>query len=129
MPNQSGQALPMGEAQGDVERVRTILFGQQMRDYEQRFGAFQRDLTRLQGELERLGEELTAKDAEQSKKLQALRGEMQRADNEARDELRQTAQRLSEEKVDRALLDDLFIELGNHLKDGGALPRLLKGIE
>jgi septal ring factor EnvC (AmiA/AmiB activator) len=100
-----------------------------MRDYEQRFVAFQRDLTRFQGELERLGEELTAKDAEQSKKLQALRGEMQRADNEARDELRQTAQKLSDEKVDRALLGDLFIEIGNHLKDGGALPHLLTGIE
>jgi septal ring factor EnvC (AmiA/AmiB activator) len=129
MPDQSVPAAPLSQSQGDVERIRTILFGQQMRDYEQRFVAFQRDLTRFQGELERLGEELTAKDAEQSKKLQALRGEMQRADNEARDELRQTAQKLSDEKVDRALLGDLFIELGNHLKDGGALPHLLTGIE
>jgi len=38
-----------------------------------------------------------------------------------RDELRQTGQNLTAEKVDRVVLGELFIELGTHLKTGGSL--------
>jgi hypothetical protein len=47
MPNQPNPATPPTELPRDVERIRTILFGPQMREYEQRFQALQRDLTRL----------------------------------------------------------------------------------
>jgi DNA anti-recombination protein RmuC len=129
MPEPTGPTTPAGEAPADVERIRTILFGPQMRDYEQRFLTLQRDLERLQGELAHLSDQLAAQEADQNKKLQTLRSELQRADNEIRDELRQTAQKLTDDKVDRMTLGDLFIELGAHLKGGGSLPRLLKGIE
>ena len=111
---------PAGAAQ-EVDRIRDIIFGPQMRDYEQRFQAVQRDLGRLQQELDRLSEQLSEQDREQSKKLQALRGEMRQADDDLRDELRQTAQRLMTDKVDRAALGELFIDLGTHLKAGGSL--------
>lgn len=129
MPEQTGPATPAGESPADVERIRTILFGPQMRDYEQRFLTLQRDLERLQAELAHLSDQLAAQEADQTKKLQTLRSELQRADNDLRDELRQTAQKLTDDKVDRTTLGDLFIELGSHLKGGGSLPRLLKGIE
>ncbi len=114
-----------GTAQ-EVERIRDIIFGPQMRDYEQRFQAVQRDLSRLQQELDRLANQLSEQDREQGKKLQSLRGEMRQADDDLRDELRQKAQQLMTDKVDRIALGDLFIELGTHLKAGGALADLLQ---
>ncbi len=192
-----------------VERIRDIIFGPKMRDYEQRFEAVMRDIGRLQQELDRLSEQLTARDAAQSRNLQALRQELRQADDELktalkaetgrltaqlaeqdaahttgmknlrqelqqadselqaalkaeigrldtgltdqaaahetalqnlrlelrkadaelRDELRMIAQRLTDEKADRTMLGDLFIELGNHVKAGGSLADLLQGLD
>ena len=53
---------------------------------------------------------------------------MRRADDGLRDELRQTAQRLTNDKVDRVALGELFIELGTHLKTGGSLADVLKDL-
>lgn len=192
-----------------VDRIRDIIFGPTMRDYDQRFEGVQRDLSRLQTELDRLNELLAVKDAAQAKNLQAVRQELRQAntdlrtearnelarltaqladqntaqtgqlqslrdelreadrllhdeltaglgrldaqltdqataqseslqtvrqelrsaDADLRDELRQIAQRLTDTKTDRSLLGDLFIELGNHIKGGGGLTELLKGLE
>ncbi len=78
-----------------VDRIRDIIFGPKMRDYEQRFEAMVRDLGRLQGELDRLGEQLAAKDAAQAKQLQAARQEARQADGELRGELKAEAARLA----------------------------------
>lgn len=192
-----------------VERVRDIIFGPKMRDYDQRFEAVARDLGRLQQEIDRLSEQLAAKDTAQGRNLQALRQEVRQGDSELktalkadvsrlgtqlseqgaahntaaqalrqelqqadsdlqaalkaevdqlnsqladhaaaqetslqnlrqelrkadadlREELRQIAQRLTDDKTDRAMLGDLFIELGNHVKTGGSLADLLQGLE
>jgi hypothetical protein len=53
---------------------------------------------------------------------------MRQADDDLRDELRQTAQQLTNDKVDRLSLGELFIELGTHLKEGGTLSDLLQGL-
>jgi len=96
-----------------------------MRDYEGRFSAVMRDLERLQQEIDRLTEALAEQDTDHAKKMQALRQELRAADDGIRSELRDTAQRLTADKVDRVMLGDLLIELGTHLKaeDGlGSLP-------
>lgn len=191
-----------------VDRIRDIIFGPKMRDYEQRFEALVRDLGRLQGEIDRLGEQLTSKDAAQTKAIQGLRQELRQADGdlrsetkgelgrlasqvgeqnvaqttalgnlrqelsradtdlsdkttaqieglsvqmgeqdaahraqqeslrqelrkadaELREELRQIAQRLTDDKTDRSTLGELFIELGQHVKTGGSLTDLLKDL-
>jgi uncharacterized membrane-anchored protein YhcB (DUF1043 family) len=112
----------------EVERIRDIIFGPQMRDYTQKFQNVQRDLDRLQQELDDLSEQLVDQGSETGKKLQALRREMRKADDGLRDELRQTAEQLAGDKVDREVLGELFIELGNHLKTGGSLADLLKSV-
>ncbi len=192
-----------------VERIRDIIFGPKMRDYEQRFEVVLRDLSRLQQEIDRLNEQLAAKDAAQGRNLQALRQELnqasaeqegalkveagrlntalgelsatqntgaqnlrqelqktesdlraalkahtdrlsaqltdhasaqeasqqtlrqelRQADADLRDELRQVAQRLTDDKPDRAMLGELFIELGNHVKTGGSLVDLLQSLD
>lgn len=120
-------ASPVESAQ-EVDRIRDIIFGSQMRDYEERFQIVQRDLERLQQEIDRLAERLADQDTAQGKKLEGLRRDMRQANDERRDELRQTAQRLTTEKVDRAILGELFVELGVHLKSGGTLADLLQGL-
>lgn len=112
----------------DVDRIRDIIFGAQIREYEQKFQNVQRDLDRLQQDLDRLNEQLTDQGGSHNKKLQNLRQEMRQADDDLRGELRDTAQRLTTEKVDRLALGDLFVELGTHLKEGGSLSDLLKGL-
>jgi chromosome segregation ATPase len=192
-----------------VERIRDIIFGPKMRDYEQRFEALTRDLSRLQADLDNLAEQLTAKDATQTKNLQAarqelrqangdlrnelksevtrlsgqmaeqhtthanalqaarqdllqsdaamqselkaeleqlncalndhdtaqkstlqqLRQELRKADADLREELRQVMQRLTDDKTDRSMLGELFVELGNHVKSGGSLSDILQGLD
>jgi ElaB/YqjD/DUF883 family membrane-anchored ribosome-binding protein len=112
----------------EIHRIRDIIFGPQMRDYEQRFQMLQRDLERLQQEVDRLTGQLADQDGSQGKKLQSLRGEMRKADDGLRDEMRQTSQALTTDKVDRVTLGELFVELGEHLKVGGSLADMLKDL-
>ena len=129
MPNKKTDVAAQIDSGQEVDRIRDIIFGSQIKDYEQRFQNVQRDLNRLQQEFDQLNEQLTDQGSDQNKKVQNLRREMRQADDGLRDELRETAQTLSQDKVDRMALGDLFVELGNHLKNGGSLADLLKGLD
>jgi predicted RNase H-like nuclease (RuvC/YqgF family) len=112
----------------EVDRIRDIIFGSHMRTYDGNFQTIQRDLDRLQQEIERLNEKLIEQEESQSQKVQALEREIRKVDDRLRTELRETAQKLTDEKVDRQMLGDLFIELGNQLKSNGSLAGALKEI-
>jgi predicted nucleic acid-binding Zn-ribbon protein len=128
MTDEPAKASPQLESAQDVDRIREIIFGSQMRDYQQRFQSLQRDLARHQQEIDQLAERLSEQGSDQGKKLQSLRQELRQADEDLRDELRQTGQKLAVEKVDRVVLGELFIELGTHLKTGGSLADWLTGL-
>jgi predicted nucleic acid-binding Zn-ribbon protein len=115
--NPTGEQTPQ-----EVDRIRDIIFGSQMRAYEGNFQTIQRDLERLRHELERLNGKIDDQDANHNQKLQALERELRIADDHLRDELRETAFRLTDEKVDRQTLGDLLIELGSQLKAASAFP-------
>jgi len=110
----------------EVDRIRDIIFGSQMRDYGQQFDTVRRDLERLQGEIDHLAEQLTEQDRGQADRLQVLRRELRKADDDLRSELREAAQKLTGDKVDRMDLGQVFIEIGNYLKTGGTTTGLLK---
>ncbi len=129
MTEKTSKAAGQGEEIQNVDRVRDIIFGHQMRDYEQRFQLVQRDLKRLQQELDRLAEQISDQQSDHTKKLQGLRQEMREADDAIREDLRLIAQKLTDEKVDRFTFGELFIELGSHLKSGGSMVDLLKTLE
>jgi uncharacterized coiled-coil DUF342 family protein len=112
-----------------VDRIREIIFGNQMRDYQQQFQAMQRDLDRLRGDIDRLSGQITEQDSGQGKKIETLRQETRQANDDLRDELRQTVQQLGADKVDRLALGELIIEIGTQLKTGGSLASLLQGLE
>ena len=128
MTDKQAKAAPQLDSTQDVDRIREIIFGSQMRDYQQRFQSLQRDLARHQQEIDRLTEQLSEQGTDQGKKLQSLRQELREANEDLRDELRQMGQKLAAEKVDRVVLGELFIELGTHLKTGGSLADWLKGL-
>jgi len=125
---ESSSATPAGNIQ-DVDRIREIIFGGHIRDYDGRFESLQRDLGRLREEIERLNGQLAEQDTDQTKRMQALRQELRTADDGIRDELRDTSQRLTSDKVDREVLGDLFIEVGRQLKTGESLGDLLSGLD
>ena len=104
----------------EVDRIRDIIFGSQMRTYEGNFQTIQRDLERLFHEIDRLNEKTDEQDRIHSQKLQALERELRKADDNLRTELRETAFKLTDEKVDRQVLGDLLIELGSQLKSAGS---------
>lgn len=91
-----------GTGPESVERIRDIIFGPQMRDYDQRFEALVRDLSRLQQELDRLNEQLAAKDAAQGRNLQALRQELRQANSEQQTALKAEADQLNTQLADQA---------------------------
>jgi hypothetical protein len=128
MSDEKAQVPPGTETVEEVGRIRDILFGQQMRDYQQRFDALRRDLERQQGELNRLRELLDEQDADQGKKLGLLRQEARDADEALRSELRETAAMLSDQKADRGVLAEFFLQIGAVLKNGGSTEGLLKSL-
>jgi chromosome segregation ATPase len=128
MSDDRTQITPGTETAEELGRIRDILFGHQMRDYQQRFEAMRRDLERLQGELDRLRQQLAEQDAEQEKKLGSLRQEARDADEALRSELRETAARLTDQKTDRAVLAEWFIQVGANLKGGGSIDGVLKSL-
>jgi septal ring factor EnvC (AmiA/AmiB activator) len=129
MTDKKVKATPDPESVQEVARIREIIFGGQMREYQQQFESVQRDLDRLQQELARLNDQLSDQGSDQSKRVQDLRRELRQANDDLRDELRQRAKELMVEKVDRVALGELFIQLGTQLKTGGSLADLLKGLE
>jgi hypothetical protein len=100
----------------EVDRIRDIIFGSQMRTYEGNFQNLQRDIERLLHEIERLNEKTDEQDRVHNQKIQTLERDLRKADDTLRTELRETAFKLTDEKVDRQFLGDLLIELGSQLK-------------
>ena len=129
MAKEEAQKDAMIQPQQDVNRIREIIFGAQMRAYEQRFQAQQRDLERLQQQLDQLAEKAEERDTAQGNKTRELHNEMRQANDALREELRAITQALTNDKVDRVALAEMFVQLASHLKDGGSLGELLQGLK
>lgn len=109
-----------GEPGREVDRIRDIIFGAYMRDYEGRFEAVHRELVRLQGEIDQLQARLSAQGESQSGQLGDLGMELRKADEAIRQDLRATSDKLGDEKTDRAVLGRLLVQLGESLQGDGA---------
>lgn len=127
MPDEQPRSVA-AESPKEVDRLRDLIFGGQMREYAQRFTTLQRDIERLQSELDRISEEMADQARDYEKKLQALRRDARQADDDLRAELRETTDKLQDDKVDRLALGELFIEVGNQLKAGGSISHVLRNL-
>jgi uncharacterized protein involved in exopolysaccharide biosynthesis len=112
----------------EMERIREIVFGAQMRSYDQNFATLRQDLNRLQNALAQAQEQMSNQEQEQSRRLQALRRELNESDEIIRAELRQLTNQLSSDKVDRSTLGELLVDLGNQIKAGSSLSHLLQDL-
>ncbi|HKS83697.1 MAG TPA: hypothetical protein VJR23_19500 [Candidatus Acidoferrales bacterium] len=95
IPNPSGKEAPEG---ANVDKIRDILFGSQMRDYEKRFSRLEESVAKS---LDNLREDMT-------KRLETLSGFVKQ-------EVESLSQRVKNEKAERT---DGFKELGREMKDG-----------
>jgi predicted nucleic acid-binding Zn-ribbon protein len=131
MSDQVVATAPQDEPVREVDRIRDIIFGTNMRDYEQRFQAVQRELDRLQRAVDDLNSRLASTDGAQTKSLQKLghdlqeaqatmRVELDRADEGLRAELQQAVGKLTFDKTDRAALGELFVQLADRLRADGS---------
>lgn len=125
MTEKKNSGIPKLEDSQSVDRIRDIIFGAHIRDYEQRFNTLQLDLNRLQQELDRLTELLNDQGSDFNKKLQTLRRDMRESNDTLRTELRQTADKLTYDKVDRLTLGELLIQMGKQLKGGDTVSDVL----
>lgn len=101
---------PATQQPDSVDRIRDIIFGTTMRDYDQRFEGVVRDLNRLQAELDRLNELLAAKDAAQTKSLQGVRQELRQAGNDLHTEMRNELDRLGAQLAEQGNAQNLLTQ-------------------
>ena len=133
---------------GSVDQIRDIIFGAQMRDYEERFSALE---ARLMDEARGLREDVQNRFQAFERNLETERGERGAATDKVIDELRATAksigersdrdrtelqnelasardaimerlQALQNQKTDRAALSELLREMASELDDGSTAP-------
>lgn len=129
---------------GSVDQIRDIIFGAQMRDYEERFSALE---SRLIDEARALREDVQNRFEALEQNLQAERGERGAATDKVIEELRSTARSIGERsdkdreelqsqiaetrdaimarldelqdaKTDRAALSELLREMADELEEG-----------
>ncbi|MCB0090789.1 MAG: hypothetical protein KDE54_22995 [Caldilineaceae bacterium] len=112
----------------EIDRIRELVVGPQLRQNEQKIGALQKDIERLQRELRQLRSQQSEQNQTLTERLQQQHEELQDSVGEVRNELRQVTAGLDQDKVDRQKLGDLFIELGSHIKDGGAIADVLQSL-
>jgi hypothetical protein len=122
---------------GSVDQIRDILFGAQMRDYEERFSALE---ARLIDEARALREDIQKRFQTLEKNLEAERGERGEATEKVIDELRSTAksmgQRAEQDRKDlrdelasaREALAARLDSLQGAKTDRAALSQLLRGM-
>ena len=115
----SDQTQPMDGGNGhEVDRIRDIIFGSQMKTIDSHLGALRADIEQLRQLHGRLQAQLAEVDAEQSRRLQGLRAETADDLEVLRTELRASTQRLDHAKADRETLGRLLVDLGQQLLDG-----------
>ena len=101
---------PESVQEESVDRIRDILFGPKMRDFEGRFEVLSRDMNRLQGELDQLGEQLTVKDAGQGKALQGLRQELRQVSGDLRSDHKGEVTRLGTQLAEQTAVQATIVQ-------------------
>jgi chromosome segregation ATPase len=129
MTDERPRAAPAVNSGQEVDRIREIIFGTQMRDYGQRFEAIQQEIDRLRQEIARLSERQSEQRDGLSVRLDELRVDVQQTADDLRSELEQVAERLEAQKVDRETLGQWLIGLGTSLKSGKAPPAVLEPMD
>jgi len=93
----------------DLFRIRDIIFGEEMADYERRFAA-------IDARLQTLQEQLQTRDAQAQTRLQQTMDEFQQEIAELRSSLLAKIEELELKSAPRVDVGDMLIEIGQRLK-------------
>jgi len=136
MTRKSDEAGPEEPQIAEVDRIRDIIFGSQMRTYEQQFKRVAGQLDQINKQLDELRANLGRQRQDLEGQIQKLReatqqsqSEMERAFSnqlaQSRSEFTQGLDALEDEKTSRSHLGDLLVEMGTRLKQQGDISDLL----
>ncbi len=109
----------------EIARVRDILFGSHMREYERRFRNIEDELQRQKERLDELWERVDALEAKVEQNHRHVLQELRKQVDQLYTRLQKRMDELEEITVAEEALGDLLIELGSRLK-GGAVTESLQ---
>lgn len=104
------EAQPAATALNDVFRIRDIIFGEQMSEYDHRFNEVNAQLQSLQAQLE-------AQDAAAQERLQQTTADTQQQITDLQSMLIAKLDALDMKATARVDLGDMLIELGERIKE------------
>lgn len=140
LPSPAAESGALGAQQEDVGRIREILFGVQMRDYESRFVALEARLARDLDELRKrmlegldslrsdLTERLEAEHSQRREEAESIRQALSSESQELTRKLEESAQELTQlierhaaelgsRKADRELLAELLLQSAERIRN------------
>lgn len=105
-PDRVHQKLPGAE----VDRLRQVIFGAQMEEYERRFSDLRRDMDRILTDLRLVQDSVSEFEKTQTKRIEGLERDMRRANDEIRRELDRlsTREAMIQQLLTRTQQQELF---------------------
>ncbi len=111
----------------EIARVRDILFGSNMREYERRFRTIEDELARHKQSLDELWQRLDALEGQVEENRRQVLAELRKQIDQLYDRLQARIGQLEEDTVAKVTLGDLLIEMGSRMK-GGSVTESLEGL-
>lgn len=99
-----------------LEKIREILFGRQMSGVDERLAVIQGEMADLKKSVEALSAKLEESRVSSDQKLEHARRGLRMSITNAQMQLKEIAEKVENEMVDRATLADLLTQLGNSMK-------------
>lgn len=113
-PTEDAQVVVQDEQ--PLDKIREILFGPQLSNVDLRLAAIQRELAELRGSVEALGAKLEEVRESGDHKLEHARRGLRMSITNAQMQLKDIAEKMEAEMVDRATLADALMQLGNSIR-------------
>jgi uncharacterized protein involved in exopolysaccharide biosynthesis len=109
----------------EVDRIRDIIFGSQMRTYEQQFKRVGARLDQIDKQLEALKAALDGQGADLAAQLREQGGELRKQNQDLRAEFTRALDAMENDKASRSHVGDLLVEMGTRLKENADITDLL----
>ena len=116
VPEEKHRSTTISTQSDEIARVRDILFGSNMREYERRFRSLEDELARHKQTIDDMWHRLDALEAQVEETRRQLLAEIRKQVEQLSARLQARIDRLEEEAVAKVILGDLLIEMGSRMK-------------
>lgn len=115
MSKKNGQEAVTEDSNGSkIEAIKNLIFGENIAEYNDEFDAIKKDLDNKKAALEDL---ISSTSIELNKAIDNLSTDLNIRITELEDTLEAKTSELNEQKVDRKLLGNLLVKLGNKISE------------